>query len=124
MPMVFAKVNVLKVRKTMKKLILLLPLLFLGGCAITEKQECVPNLFAKAGAGIKTQETTIEWWDGTDDSNFANKISARFEAGVECGSWSGGISHHSNYFVGRPFNDHSEYSKTELFVDYKWVWGL
>ena len=34
-----------------------------------------------------------------------------------------GVSHHSQWLEGAPFNDRFEYSKTELFIDYTFSLG-
>ena len=53
--------------------------------------------------------------------NVNDPITARFELGMEC-VWENvtcGISHHSQFLSGFPFNNNMEYQKTEVFVDYK-----
>lgn len=104
-----------------------LPVLFLAlllvSCANT-------SYYISVGAGLKFQETNIDWErHGKVSSNVP--ISARIEVGAErevpcvmmgvkC-SVKTGVSHHSQWFAGRPFNDKGEYSKSEVFADYKWV---
>ena len=106
----------------MRKLILLVVLL-MTGCANT-------SYYVSVGAGLKFQETNIDWVrHGKESSNVP--ISARIEIGAErevpcvmmgvkC-SVKTGASHHSQWLAGWPVNDKGEYSKSEFFVDYKWV---
>jgi len=95
----------------MKKL-LLVSLLLLSGCTSTPT-------YIKLGAGYKFTESDIKWRDGSG----TNPISARIEVYKENGNVSYGISHHSQWFTGFPFNNNLEYSKTEVFVDYKFTLG-
>lgn len=92
----------------MNKLLLLIMPTLLSGCATTP--------YVKVGVGYKLQSTEVRWDDGRvgDDP-----ISARFEVGYENNIISYGVSHDSQWFTGKPFNDNMEYSKTELFIDYK-----
>lgn len=50
--------------------------------------------------------------------------SARMELGVDCGNLRYGISHHSQWSTGFPFNNIKEPYKTEFFIDYKFSWGI
>lgn len=81
-------------------------LLVVAGCA---------NPYAKAGIAYKVQETNIDFYDGSAQ----DPITARLELGFEDGNVSWGVSHHSQWFTGAPFNNDLEYSKTEIFLDYK-----
>lgn len=72
--------------------------------------------YAKAGVGYKVQETAL--YDTKDGSLFNDPISGRIEIGRQCSSISYGVSHHSQPFSGEPFNNDSEYQKTEIFIDY------
>lgn len=85
--------------------------LLLSGCA-----GHVP--YAKIGAGYKFHEAEMKWLKGGVIAD-SSPISARGEIGLECEAWSYGVSHHSQWFSGYPFNANGEYYKTELFVDYK-----
>ena len=97
----------------MKNLITITALIIITGCS------SVP--YAKVGVGYKIDEAKITWTNKKGEKTSANEpLSARFELGLECGAWSYGISHHSQWFSGAPFNDRAEYDKTEFFVDYKW----
>tara|TARA_R110002020_G_scaffold247358_1_gene461282 strand:- start:317 stop:628 length:312 start_codon:yes stop_codon:yes gene_type:complete len=95
----------------MKKL-LILSVIALSGCSITE------NAFVKVGAGYKFQESKYVWRDGGNEKT-SNPISARFELGSREGNFSYGLSHHSQWFDGEPFNNDMENYKTEVFVDYE-----
>lgn len=74
---------------------------------------CKPKAYA--GFGYKFHEKQVQYWD----QNGLAKLSARFGAYYLChGVFRLGMDHHSQWFVGPPINDKSEYYKTELFVDY------
>ena len=92
---------------------------FLMLIIITTLLPACANTYFKAGVGYKVQETEILYLEG----NGNHPISARFEYGIEKGNVSMGISHHSQWLVGFPFNNDGEYQKTELFVDYKFEFG-
>jgi hypothetical protein len=72
--------------------------------------------YVKVGAGYKLKESDIIWQDG----NKNHPISARIELGVDKGPWSYGYSHHSQWLTGWPVDNGLEYSKHEVFIDYKW----
>lgn len=83
------------------------------------------EIYLKVGTGYKFDEQDKAVLEGkeyyyTDVSPY----SARFETGVECGNLTYGISHHSQWATGFPFNDTGEYYKTEFFIDYKISWGI
>lgn len=90
------------------------------------KADC-DEIYLKAGAGYKFDEQTkirLER-DNTKIYEIENSpYSARFEAGVECGNLTWGLSHHSQWTTGAPFNATGEYYKTEFFIDYKISWGI
>lgn len=90
----------------------LLIILLLTGCS------SVP--YIKVGAGYKLNETKIDWYNKYNTTRGNHPISARIDLGFDYQNWSYGLSHHSQYLTGAPFNNASEYSKTELFIDYKW----
>lgn len=86
--------------------------------------EC-DEIYLKAGAGYKFDEQDSITYAGVDYNYVdVSPYSARFETGVECGNLSFGISHHSQWATGAPFNETGEYYKTEFFIDYKISWGL
>lgn len=93
------------------KTITLLLILFVTGCA--------SPWYARVGAGAKMDETHI-YWERGEEMRKASPISFRGEIGTCEGSWCYGVSHHSQFFDGAPFNDRMEYQKTELFIDYVW----
>ena len=70
--------------------------------------------YARVGIGYKIQDVDVH-----DLAN--DPVTARIEAGFERGNLTYGISHHSQYFTGWPFNDDKEYLKTEFFIDYKFT---
>lgn len=78
--------------------------------------------YLKVGAGYKFSESD-KFHDsvngGMHKIENADPLSARIEIGKEHGKWSYGVSHHSQWRTGFPFNDKKELHKTELFLDYK-----
>lgn len=90
----------------MKKLILITALICTG-CAST----CTN--YAKVGAGYKFRETKI-----VGETYKESPLSARLEVGKNCNSYTYGVSHHSQWLVGKPIDNKTEYAKTEVFVDY------
>ena len=97
--------------------LLLISLILLFSC--TSKAD----IYIKIGSGYKLIETDYMVSTKGQKLNLetGGKISARIEIGKEHGNWSYGISHHSQWFAGYPFNDRDEYQKTEIFIDYKWT---
>lgn len=89
------------------------------------KADC-DEIYLKVGAGYKFDETEYIAAENTGHviNIHSDPISARVETGVECGSLTYGISHHSQWRTGFPFNDTKELHKTEFFVDYKFSWGI
>lgn len=96
----------------MVKLLTASLLILLSGCSST----C--TTYGKVGAGYKFDE--IELIDLDTNERMNDPLTARFELGKECAAWSYGVSHHSQWLTGKPFNNKDEYSKSELFIDYKW----
>ncbi len=99
----------------MKKLILVL--LFLSSHVFS-----CDGPYLKIGAGYKFQETdhfhNVET-GGRTNIHFSDPVSARIELGIEKGNLSYGVSHHSQWRTGFPFNNEDEIQKTEVFIDYK-----
>ena len=88
------------------------------------KADC-DEIYIKAGTGYKFDEQDSVNLMGVDYKYAdVSKYSARFETGVQCGNLTWGISHHSQWATGAPFNDTGEYYKTEFFIDYKISWGI
>jgi hypothetical protein len=81
------------------------------------------DIYIKIGSGYKLVETDHIVRTTGEKVYFhtGGKISARIEIGKESGNWTYGVSHHSQWATGFPFNDRDEPQKTELFVDYKWT---
>lgn len=76
--------------------------------------------YLKIGVGYKFHEpgyTTI--YSESVKLAYGANPTARIELGCELGNLTYGVSHHSQWLDGAPFNNKSEYYKTELFVDYK-----
>ena len=90
------------------------------------KADC-DEIYLKVGAGYKfdEQDKVRLQKDNSQIFEIVNSpYSARFETGIECGKVTWGISHHSQWTTGAPFNDSGEYYKTEFFIDYKFSWGI
>lgn len=98
----------------MKLLIVILSVLFVGCESIPDAKYC--DSYAKVGTGYIVDQTNIEWNDGKGERS---PLSARLELGCEIDSVSYGVSHHSQWLEGFPFNNNDEPQKTELFIDYK-----
>lgn len=99
-----------------------LPSIIIIGLILLTISGCSSVPYAKVGIGYKVDEEKITWLSKSGErKDFNDPITARFELGFEGGAWSYGVSHDSQYFTGAPFNDDPEYSKTELFLDYKYV---
>jgi hypothetical protein len=99
-------------------LILMIPMLANAGC---------DEIYLKVGAGYKFDEQTkmqLSVYNGTTYRLKNSPYSARFEVGVECGNLTWGLSHHSQWATGAPFNSTGEYYKSEMFIDYKFSWGI
>ena len=78
--------------------------------------------YIKIGAGYKLDQTDHFTNKNTGERfniDFNDPLSARIEIGVQKGNVSYGVSHHSNWLTGFPFNDEGEVQKTEIFIDYK-----
>lgn len=84
------------------------------------------EIYIKVGAGYKFEETDLlkDERTGRTMDIISDPYSARIESGVDCGNVTWGIAHHSQWRTGAPFNDKGELSKTELFIDYKFSWGI
>lgn len=82
--------------------------------------------YITVGAGYKFDELQLNFYrnDGTV-TNVNDPLSARIEIGYQYSkNLTFGISHHSQWRTGFPFNAESaEYYKTEVFVDYKFYLG-
>lgn len=90
------------------------------------KADC-DEIYLKVGAGYKFDEQTEIRLQQDNSQIFEiqnSPYSARFETGVECGNLTWGVSHHSQWATGVPFNETGEYYKTEFFIDYKISWGI
>lgn len=87
--------------------------LLLGGCA-------GQTPYVAVGAGYKFDEYDITWTNReTGDVRVGqHPISGRIEMGLEGENYRIGIDHHSQFFENFPFNDKTEYHKTEFFFDY------
>lgn len=83
------------------------------------------QVYAKVGVGYKVDEARHFYRDGERYmQDNLDPYSARLELGCRQGNWSYGMSHHSQWRTGWPFNDLGEPHKTEFFIDYEWFWDL
>lgn len=99
----------------MKIKIALIVSLVISGCS-----SLPDDTYLKVGAGYKVHETVEYYYHGNKVSH-SKPVTARIEVGSVCGeNLTCGVSHHSQWFTGFPFNNDREYSKTEIFFDYTW----
>ncbi len=96
--------------------VLVIIIILVSGCSSTP--------YIKVGAGLKVQESVTHYYGEAGRINMSHPITARIEVGIESDALTYGVSHHSQWFTGFPFNNDKEYSKTELFVDYTWRFEL
>jgi len=103
----------------MKKLIIFC--LFVLSVGVMESYAC-DEIYFKVGAGYKFEEMKTFNYEG-EEHHFTelSPYSARFELGVQKGNISYGVSHHSQWSTGVPFNNKGEPYKTEVFVDFKFT---
>lgn len=79
--------------------------------------------YLTVGAGYKFNEPYNTIYKGANKDRMS-PISARIEIGYQYSKHLRfGVSHHSQWLDGIPFNDTKEYSKTEVFVDYTIYFG-
>ena len=106
----------------MKRLLFILPVLFSLNVGANDfnVDEFLSKTYVKIGAGYKFDELTIYMKDGDgNEYKFNDPYSARIEIGYNfTKNIKFGISHHSQWGTGYPFNDKKEPNKTELFIDY------
>lgn len=74
--------------------------------------------YASVGAAYKLSEQQI--WVEADGTSMNDPFTARGEIGIEHDNFRYGVSHHSQWLRGKPFDDDIEYHKTEVFIDYVW----
>ena len=105
----------------MIKSLILISAIALTGCSSVAKP------YVTIGAGYKINE--MDFIRKFSDNNRGvnnSPISARIEFGVdECFAHnvSCGFTHRSQWLVGFPFNDDTEYDVNEFFVDYTYRFG-
>ena len=81
--------------------------------------------YVTVGIAHKVQETELTHFTSDGGQYSMNDpTTARLEIGYQYSeNLTFGISHHSQYFSNAPFNNREEYSKTEIFIDYKFYLG-
>jgi hypothetical protein len=81
------------------------------------------EIYVKIGTGYKVDQDRYFNYRGVQYKYLdRDPYSARFEIGIEQGRWTYGVSHHSQWASGFPFNDRGEPYKTEVFIDYRYGW--
>lgn len=97
-------------------------------CALFVSQfSMADTLYVKVGTGYKFDEQKYVRLNMDDSQIYEiqnSPYSARLEVGIESGALTYGISHHSQWETGFPFNETGEYYKTEVFIDYRIDWEL
>jgi len=99
---------------------------FLVVCACDYASADCDKAYATVGTGYKFDEST-KFNDGERIYYFdsVSKYSARIEIGIVCDeNLRFGVSHHSQWSNGFPFNDAAEPYKTEIFIDYTYYWDI
>lgn len=99
---------------------------FLVICACNYASADCDRLYATLGAGYKFDEQRYAKLNGVNYRyNEISPYSARLELGVQCNeNLRFGVSHHSQWATGFPFNDIGEPYKTEIFIDYTFYWDI
>lgn len=100
---------------------------FLIICACDYASADCNKIYATVGTGYKFHEST-SFIDEIGDKYYfegVSKYSARLELGVVCNeNLRFGVSHHSQWADGFPFDKAGEPYKTEFFVDYTYYWDI
>ncbi len=88
-------------------------------------QKFLNKTYIKIGAGYKFHEHKIYSTDDMGKKHLIDQpVSARIEIGYQLSRrLTVGISHHSQWLSGFPFDNEYEYFKTELFIDYTFSLG-
>ena len=86
-------------------------------CSLLTACSVKPPFQVKIGAGYKLDESDMYGYSSVTPHD-SSALSARLELFQEIDEWSYGVSHHSQWLTGVPFDNEWEYSKTEVFVDY------
>lgn len=90
------------------------------GLAILSTTTACTTTYVSVGAGYKVDEPNYMEYEnhGKLAADFGSPVSARIEVYQQEGNVKYGVSHHSQWLDGAPFNNDPEYGKTEIFVDY------
>lgn len=101
-------------------LLLILITSFSASSSEFDVDKYLAKTYITIGAGYKFQESKLTYTDENGELYvWDDPYSARFEIGYYYNkNFKFGISHHSQWATGAPFNDGKEYIKTEFFVDY------
>ncbi len=88
-------------------------------------KEYLDKTYVTVGVGYKFRETKLIHDNGRGDVYRMNDpLTARIAITYRYSdNLSFGISHHSQWLTGAPFNDREEYAKTEVFIDYSFSLG-
>ena len=78
------------------------------------------NTYVTVGIAHKLRENTIKYKGVPIEQSPTARIEVFYQYSKHVKF---GISHHSQWLLGKPFNDKAEYSKTEIFIDYTFSLG-
>ena len=106
----------------------ILILLFVTNKAMSvefDVQKFLNKTYVTIGTGYKFDEERVYSTDSKGVRRLLDDhITARIEIGYQVSKHlTVGISHHSQWLSGSPFNDTNEYYKTEFFIDYTFSLG-
>ncbi len=107
----------------MKYILILLALSFNVSASEFDLESFLNKTYITVGIAHKIQETELSYTKGDGKRYSMNDpTSAIFEIGYQYSkNITFGLSHHSQYFTGKPFNNRNEYAKTEIFLSYKFT---
>jgi len=96
----------------MKRIVLLFAASVIPACLLTS---CAAPTYS-VGVGYKVQELELTY----NKERINHPVTARLKMYWEYEEkLVYGVEHHSQWLTGQPFNDKKEYSKTEVFIDWK-----
>jgi hypothetical protein len=110
--------------KTENALLIIILSILLAFVSSIAKADC-NKVYAKVGAGYKFIESTRFTVNNVSyPTDYHSPYSARFELAIDCTNFTYGIAHHSQWLEGWPVNNHDEYEKTEIFIDFKYEFDI
>ena len=107
----------------MKYLLTLLALSFNVSASEFDVESFLNKTYITVGIAHKIRETELTHYTSDGGQYSMNDpTSAILEVGYQYSkNITFGVSHHSQYFTGAPFNNREEYAKTEIFVKCKFT---